>query len=62
MRGVKALRRWFEKFRSDDFSFENELLGRRPEIQVENNETKDALKADISQTMPELAAKSEVAI
>lgn len=52
---------WFAKFRSGDFSLENEPRG-RPEVRVDNNELKAIVEANPYQTTRELAAKFDVSI
>lgn len=56
----RTVRRWFKKFRSGDFSLENEPRG-RPETKVDD-ELKVAVEADTTQTTRELAAKFNVSI
>ena len=46
---------WFEKFRSGDFSLENEPRG-RPQPKLNNDQAKANLESDTSQTTRELAS------
>ena len=52
---------WFAKFRSGDFSLENEPRG-RPQPKVNNDELKDIIVSDTSQTTRGLASKFSVSI
>ena len=50
----RTVRRWFERFRSGDFSLENKPLG-RPATKIDNHELKAVLEEDTSQTTPALS-------
>ena len=52
---------WFSKFRSGDFSLENEPR-RRPQPKVNNYELKAIVECDTSQTIRELASKLSISI
>ncbi|XP_047345759.1 histone-lysine N-methyltransferase SETMAR-like [Vespa velutina] len=53
------IHRWFEKFRSDDFSLQNEPRG-RPETSVKNNALKPLVETNPTVSSRELAGRMEV--
>ena len=57
----ETVRRWFERFRSGDFSLENRPRG-RPAIKINNDEWKTGMEEDTSQTMSALSDRFNVSI
>ncbi|XP_015174442.1 PREDICTED: histone-lysine N-methyltransferase SETMAR-like [Polistes dominula] len=55
----RKVQRWFEKFRSGDFSLQNEPRG-RPQTTVKNDDLKALVEANQTVSTRELATKMEV--